>query len=457
MEFTAVILAAGKGVRMRSELPKVAHPVAGKPMILHVVQTVRAAGVSKIVVVVGHGRQVVQDILAGQDVDFAVQEQQLGTGHALIQAEGFIDLDHHLLVLAGDTPLLRATTLSALMDLHREKEDSATILSSIMTDPYGYGRVLRGSGGEFVRIVEEKDAVENEKKVQEINSGIYCLNSREAFQALGVIGTNNAQGEYYLTDVLSILKSRDQSVGIFLNPCEQDILGVNDRSQLSVVDKIMRTRINEKLMHQGVAIMDPSTTFIDADVEVGPDTIILPFTIIEGDTCIGSACEIGPSTRISDSLIGDQTVIESSRINKAQVGPRCTIGPFAYLRPEAVLDEGVKVGDFVEIKKSFIGAHSKVPHLAYVGDAQVGCRVNIGAGTITCNYDGIHKYPTILEDGVFIGSNTNLVAPIRVGKNSVTGAGSSLSRDVPPDTLAVERAPQKHIPNWSKRKKREDS
>ncbi|HWP98184.1 MAG TPA: bifunctional UDP-N-acetylglucosamine diphosphorylase/glucosamine-1-phosphate N-acetyltransferase GlmU [Syntrophomonadaceae bacterium] len=457
MEFTAVILAAGKGVRMRSELPKVAHPVAGRPMILHVLQAVRAAGVKKVVVVVGHERQVVQDILAGQDVDFAIQEKQLGTGHALMQAEGFIDQDNHLLVLAGDTPLLREATLGSLMDLHRQKQASATLLSTIMTDPYGYGRVLRGSRGEFARIVEEKDSNEEEKRVQEINSGIYCLDAREAFLALASIDTENAQGEYYLTDVLSILKSREQSVEVFLNPCEQDILGVNDRIQLSVVDKIMRNRIHEKLINQGVVIRDPATTFIDADVEVGLDTIILPFTIIEGATRIGCACEIGPSTRISDSLVGDQTIIESSRVNKAQIGPRCTIGPFAYLRPEAVLDEGVKVGDFVEIKKSYIGAHSKVPHLSYVGDAQVGCHVNIGAGTITCNYDGIHKYPTILEDGVFIGSNTNLVAPIRVGKDSVTGAGSSLSRDVPPDTLAVERAPQKHIPNWSKRKKREDS
>lgn len=456
MDISAVILAAGKGVRMRSNLPKVAHRVAGRAMIAHLVKTVRAAGIEQIIVVVGHGREHVEEILAGENVTFVVQEEQLGTGHALMQAKDAAR-GESVLVLAGDTPLLRPQTLAGLIALHEQSQAPAAVLTTRVKDPGGYGRVLRGEQGEFLRIVEEKDASQKEKAIDEINSGIYCFNRELVFKALSGIGTQNAQGEYYLTEALEVIKRDNNKVEICLSDVEEEIYGVNDRVQLAQVEGIMRRRINQELMAQGVAMIDPASTFVDADVKIGPDTVILPFTIIEGRCSIGSSCEIGPSTRISNSTIGDRVTIESSRINQACIGNACTIGPFAYLRPETVLRDNVKVGDFVEIKKSIIDDGSKVPHLSYVGDAQIGKGVNVGAGTITCNYDGVNKYPTILEDGVFIGSNTNLIAPIRVGKNASTGAGSSLSRDVPADTLAVERAAAKFLTKRMTKKKHVDS
>lgn len=456
MDISAVILAAGKGVRMRSNLPKVAHRVAGRAMIAHLVKTVQAAGIEQLIVVVGHGREHVEEILAGENVTFVVQEEQLGTGHALMQAKDAAR-GESLLVLAGDTPLLKPQTLAGLIAMHEQTKAQATVLTTRVKEPRGYGRMLRGEQGEFLRIVEEKDASLEEKAIDEINSGIYCFNRELVFKALSGIGTQNAQGEYYLTEALEVIKRDNNKVGICLSDVEEEIYGVNDRVQLAQVEGIMRRRINQDLMAQGVAMIDPASTFVDADVKIGPDTVIFPFTIIEGQCSIGSFCEIGPSTRISNSTIGDRVTIESSRINQACIGNRCTIGPFAYLRPETVLRDNVKVGDFVEIKKSVIGDGSKVPHLSYVGDAQIGKGVNVGAGTITCNYDGVNKYPTILEDGVFIGSNTNLIAPIRVGKNASTGAGSSLSRDVPADILAVERAATKFLTKRMTKKKHVDS
>lgn len=444
-KYSAIILAAGKGVRMRSELPKVAHRVAGRPIVSHVVTAVQEAGINKVILVVGHGREVIQELLAEQEIHFAVQNEQLGTGHALRQAEKAAAADDNILVLAGDIPLLQASTVKALLAYHEVNQAIATVLTTRLDNPFGYGRVMRNTDGSFNRIVEEKDASPGEKDINEINSGIYCFKTREVFNALTRINTSNAQGEYYLTDVLKILTAENKKVGIFLSEAREDIYGINDRVQLSQAESILRQRKNFSLMKNGVTIMDPSSTFIDSEVEIGEDTLILPFTIIQGKTIIGKHCEIGPGTRITSSLIGDGVSIESSRIREAQIGDACVIGPFAYLRPEAVLHNNVKVGDFVEIKKSVIGANSKVPHLSYVGDATIGTRVNVGAGTITCNYDGKHKYETILEDGVFIGSNTNLVAPVKIGANAITGAGSTITRNVPPDTLAVERAQQKLI------------
>lgn len=446
MHYAAVILAAGKGVRMYSELPKVAHRAAGKPLISHVAGAVREAGIDDITLVVGHGREVIEEIFAGDaKIKFAVQEQQLGTGHALMQAEQEIDPACSLLVLAGDTPLLQASTIRQLIDFHQQGEYSATLLSAKISNPYGYGRVLRNIDDSFARVVEEKDASASEKSITEINSGMYCFQAGEVFRALTGISSNNAQGEYYLTDVLEVLKNKQQKIGIFLSNAEEDIYGINDRVQLAQAETLLRQRKNIALMKSGVTLIDPVSTFIDSAVQIGHDTIILPFTFIQGETVIGEHCEIGPGTRINDSTIGDGVSIEYSRIKQARVGDKCTIGPYSYLRPETVLLEGVKVGDFVEVKKSTIGKNSKIPHLSYVGDAIVGSAVNIGAGTITCNYDGKNKYPTILEDGVFIGSNTNLVAPVTIGSNSITGAGSTITRDVPPQSLAVERAPQKII------------
>lgn len=452
MKFSAVVLAAGKGVRMASKMPKVVHRVAGKPMICHIVSAVQEAGINDITVVVGHGRELVQEVLQESNVRFAVQDKQLGTGHALIQAEQNIAPDSTMIVLAGDTPLLRAETLKNLLEFHRQENAAATILSAEINNPYGYGRILRNPDKSFARVVEEKDASEEEKKVKEINSGIYCFEAGEVFTALKNLNTGNAQGEYYLTDVLEILKSDYRKVAVLLHKEDEEIYGVNDRVQLSWAEKVLRRRKNIELMQNGVTIIDSESTFIDKDVVIGRDTIIYPFTMIEGQTEIGEDCAIGPSTRINSSIIGNGVTIETSRIKEARIDDECSIGPYAYLRPETILKSGVKVGDFVEIKKSLIGEKSKVPHLSYVGDALVGEEVNIGAGTITCNYDGKNKHQTILEDKVFIGSNTNLVAPVTIKRNSMTGAGSTISHDVPENTLAVERAQQKNIINWKKKK-----
>lgn len=436
---------------MCSELPKVAHKAAGKPMIVHIVDIVKQAGIEDINVVVGHGREVVQQLLASKNVKFVIQEEQLGTGHALLQAENNIDPQSAVVVLAGDTPLLRSSTIQKVINVHKQNNSSGTILSAELSNPTGYGRVIRQADQSFSRIVEEKDASEEEKQIREINSGIYCFQAGKAFELLHQITTDNAQGEYYLTDVLELIKNNRESVNIIKVEDAQEIYGVNDRIQLAYVEAILRKRKNLELMSQGVTIIDPNSTFIDKDVKVKQDSIILPYTIIEGSTIIGKNCNIGPYSRISNSQIGDNVIIDSSRVNEAKIGNQCTIGPYAYLRPQAELHDNVKVGDFAEIKKSIIGENSKIPHLSYVGDTIIGKGVNIGAGTITCNYDGKNKHQTIIEDQAFIGSNTNLVAPVRVGENATVGAGSTISHDVPPDTLAVERAKQRNFHSRAKK------
>lgn len=449
----AVILAAGKGVRMRSAYPKVVHRVAGIPMIQHVIQAVQVAGIKAIYVVVGHGREFVYQALAGMDVEYVIQEQQLGTGHALRQAEAFVKNTSSVLVLSGDIPLIQAGTLARLLKRQKESQAAATVLSAIVDDPAGYGRIIRNPDQSLQRIVEEKDASPEQKQITEINSGIYCFESREVFPRLADLTTDNAQGEYYLTDVLAMMIKDQHQVGVMLSTDSDDILGINDRVQMAHCEAILRRRKSLALMQAGVTMIDPGSVFIDQQVLIGEDTVIRPHTMIEGETVIGPGCEIGPSVRISNSTIGARVSIELARIIDAHIDDQCNIGPFAYLRPGTRLGHGVKVGDFVEIKNSIIGENSKIPHLSYVGDAQVGNSVNIGAGTITCNYDGANKYPTFLEDGVFIGSNTNLVAPVRIGKDSVTGAGSTITRDVPPGTLAVERARQRNIKGWAKKTK----
>jgi bifunctional UDP-N-acetylglucosamine pyrophosphorylase/glucosamine-1-phosphate N-acetyltransferase len=449
VSYSAVILAAGKGVRMHSQIPKVLHRVAGKPMVWYVIKAVKEAGIDDITLVVGHGRKLVEETLADENLRFVVQEQQLGTGHALMQAQSSINPAHTLVVLAGDTPLLQGKTLKELLNYHQQQQARATVLSAVLPDPYGYGRIIRQADG-LERIVEEKDASPEEKEIAEINTGMYCFQAGAVFSALSRVECSNAQGEYYLTDVLPLLQQDGHNVAVLAVDEIDQIHGINNRVQLSQAEAIIRQRHNRDLMKNGVTIMAPETTFIDSTVKIGLDTVIYPFTIIEGQTTIGENCTIGPYTRINDAFIGNHVVIESSRIKEACIGNYCNIGPYAYLRPEADLHENVKVGDFVEIKKSVIGSGSKIPHLSYVGDSLLGKNVNIGAGTITCNYDGKNKHRTILEDGVFIGSNTNLVAPVTIGENSVTGAGSTIAHDVPAHTLAVERAEQKHIRKTNK-------
>lgn len=454
MRYSAVVLAAGKGVRMKSDLPKVVHKVAGKPMVVHVVETLKEAGIDDITVVVGHKKEMVKEVLAPLNVKFALQEEQLGTGHALLQAKDKVDLKSILLVLSGDTPLLTGETVKRLISFHAEDRAAATVLSAELVNPYGYGRIVRDNYGNLLKIVEEKDASKEEKDITEINTGIYCFDAEEVFRVLSLLNTDNAQGEYYLTDVFALFNKEGKKVKVLKTGDSEEIQGINDKVQLAEAEKIMRSRKNKALMQEGVIIVDPASTFIDSQVKIGRDTVIMPFSFIEGGTVIGERCEIGPYTRITSSLIGHDVIIESSRIKEAEVGDRCIIGPFAYLRPGTVLKEDVKIGDFVEVKKSIIGRGSKIPHLSYVGDAFLGSEVNIGAGTITCNYDGVNKHQTVIEDKAFIGSNTNLVAPVKIGKEAVTGAGSTITRDVADFALAVERAEQREIKDWAKRKKK---
>lgn len=455
-KITGVILAAGKGVRMRSRLAKVLHPVAGIPMVSHVARAARAAGVDRLVLVVGHGREQVMKDMADDSIQFVVQEQQLGTGHALLQAENAAAGSEIILVLCGDTPLLRAATLEKLINYHQENQAAATVLTAQLEHPKGYGRIIRDQFGDIVRIVEEKDASPLEREIREINSGIYCFD-KEVFQILKGLTPENAQGEYYLTDALIEYRQRGCRVLALPAALGEDIYGINDRSQLAFAERILRQRKCNEVMLSGVTIIDPATTFIDAEVKIGMDTTILPFTMIEGSTVIGEDCLIGPGSRIISSQIGNQVTIDNSKVIDSQIADGCNIGPYAYLRPGTELHQDVKVGDFVEVKKSVVGAGSKIPHLAYVGDATIGCHVNVGAGTITCNYDGENKHPTVIEDGAFIGSNTNLVAPVRIGRNATTGAGSTITRDVPPFSLGVERASQKVIDNWRQRRQKHDN
>ena len=437
-----IILAAGKGTRMKSELPKVIHEVAGVPMVLRVYNALVAAGVEKVVAVVGYQKEKVAEVL-GERVNFAVQEEQLGTGHAAQVAMPFVR-DANVIIVSGDTPLLKGSTLEALCMRHLETNAAATILTCFLSNPYGYGRIVRDGYGQIIKIVEEKDATLEEKQIAEVNTGIYCFNTEELKEILPLLKAENAQKEYYLTDAIPLLLSRGKRVETITVQDEMEVMGVNDRLQLYKLTKEVYRKKAETLMQEGVTIIDPETVYIGEEVVVGRDTVIYPNTFLEGATVIGSGCVVGPNTRIKDSVIGNNSKITYSVVLEARIGDFVNIGPFAYIRPGAEIASEVKIGDFVEIKKSFIGEGSKVPHLSYIGDAIIGKGVNVGAGTITCNYDGQAKYETVIEDGAFIGSNTNLVAPIKVGKKAVVGAGSTLTEDVPEKALAIARARQ-HI------------
>ncbi len=454
MSLAAVILAAGKGTRMKSGLPKVMHRVCGRPMIEYVLDAVQGAGVEEIVVVVGFGGDLVARTVQDR-ARVVYQHQQLGTAHALLQAAPVLgNFPGAILVVCGDTPLVTSSTLARLAAAHAEMGVRATILTAILDDPTGYGRVIRDGEGRVQRIVEQRDATPRELAVKEINTGIYCFSAPGLFDALSAIKSENAQGEYYLTDIIGQLVQQGEPVAALKVEDPREVEGINDRRQLARIEAYLRQQILEELMLSGVTVVDPATTFVDRNVKIGPDTVIYPFTIIEGNTVIGRNCVIGPGSRLIDVQTGEGVVIEHSVIRESKIGDNCTIGPFAYIRPGCVLAPEVKVGDFVELKKTVVGRGSKIPHLSYVGDATVGSGVNIGAGTITCNYDGEKKWPTVIGDGAFIGSNTNLVAPVEVGKGAFIGAGSTITRDVPPGALGIERGRQRNIENWLQKKPR---
>jgi len=450
-DLLAVILAAGKGTRMKSALPKVLHPIGGKPMVQQVLDAADKAGAKQKIVVIGFGAEQVESTL-GSQAQYVVQTEQLGTGHAVMQASSCLDgFDGTVMVLCGDTPLLRSETLEQLFTEHKAANASATVLTACMPNPTGYGRVIRDDSGQVLRIVEQKDASSSELAVNEINTGIYCFERAALFDALSSINCNNMQGEYYLTDVIGILANAQAKVWAVQVDDDQETLGVNSRVQLAQAEKILRKRKLVNLMDQGVTIMDMDSTFIDEEVCIGPDTTIFPFTWLEGATQIGAGCEIGPSTRIQNSTVGDRSTLHFMYAHDCQIGNNVTVGPYVHLRPHTVLADGVKVGNFVEVKNSQVGVGSKIPHLSYIGDTDIGTGVNIGSGTITVNYDGKNKHRTILEDGVFIGCNTNLVAPVTVGKGAFVAAGSTITKDVPPDALGVARARQSNIEGWVKK------
>lgn len=452
-DLVTVILAAGKGTRMKSALPKVLHEVGGKPMVQHVLDAAKKAGAKRNVVVVGFGSELVQSAVGAQ-AEVVVQAEQLGTGHAVLQAEDLLANEHGtVMVLCGDTPLLTGGLVKKLYDAHKAAGAKATVLTAVMPDATGYGRIIRTAEGTVAKIVEHKDATEDERKVNEVNSGIYCFEKDDLFTALHEVGCDNAQGEYYLPDVLSILREKGEKIWAVAADDYEETLGVNSRVQLAGAEKILRRRKNIELMDNGVTIMDPDSTFIDAGVEIGRDTVIYPFTWLEGTTKVGEKCVLGPQSRFTDTVIGDDVTAHFTYAHECEIGDGVTMGPYVHLRPNTKISAKVKIGNFVEVKNSNIGEGSKLPHLQYIGDCDMGSGVNMGCGTITVNYDGKKKYRTTIGDNVFIGCNSNLVAPVKVCDNAYVGAGSTITKEVPEDQLAVARARQVNIPNWSDKRK----
>lgn len=451
MNFKAIILAAGKGTRMKSSLPKVVHKVCGREMVNHVVNVSKKSGVNEIVAILGHGSEVVQESLP-KDTKIAMQTEQLGTGHAVMMANEHISENDTIVVLCGDTPLVNADTLENLFKYHLDNEYHATVLTTKVENPTGYGRIIRDENQDLLKIVEQKDASEEEKLVNEINSGIYCFNGKSLKDALSKIDNNNAQGEYYLTDTVEIMRNNNLKVGAFNGATIEELMGVNSRVELSKAEEIMRKRINTMHMVNGVTIIDVNSTYIEADVEIGNDTIICPGAMIKGKTIIGSNCTIGMNCSISNSRIGDKTEVESSTIIDSIVGNNTTVGPYAYLRPKSNIGNNVKIGDFVEVKNSTIEDNSKASHLAYIGDAYVGKNVNIGCGTVFVNYDGKNKFKSVVKDGAFIGSNSNLVAPVVVEENGYIATGSTITDDVPQGALAIARERQVIKEGWVEKK-----
>ena len=450
MSHTAVILAAGKGTRMKSELPKVMHRVAGKTLVGWVVDAVLASGADRVVVVVGYGADLVADSLP-DGVETCLQAEQRGTGHAVSVAMDHLgDIDGDLLVLPGDTPLIDAATLRALLDAHRDASADTTILGTRLADPHGYGRIVRRPDGTVERIVEQKDASADEAEIDEVNAGMYVFSASALRQDLDGLTTDNAQGEYYLPDVVASAVERGAGVGVEIIESEK-VMGVNTHRHLATVAAIRRSEINGALMDAGVHMTDPSTVYIDHDVVVEPGASILPNVHLEAGTVVSAGATVGPDTHVSDSEIGPGARVWYSVIRGASIGARAEVGPYASLRPEAVLEEGSKAGTFVEIKKSVIGPGSKVPHLSYVGDATVGARTNIGAGTITVNYDGFAKHRTVIGEGVRIGSDTMLIAPVTVGDGAMTAAGSAIDCDVEAGALGIARARQTNKPGFAAR------
>jgi bifunctional UDP-N-acetylglucosamine pyrophosphorylase / glucosamine-1-phosphate N-acetyltransferase len=448
-----LILAAGKSTRMKSKYAKVLHKAGGRTLIEHVLRSARSVS-ADIWVVVGHSADKVKALVS--EVKFVDQKEQLGTGHAVMAArDQFSGHTGDLIVLPGDVPLIAPETLQAFIKFHRQGGYAASVLTADAANPYGYGRVIRRNENEIDAIVEQRDATPEVLALPEINSGIYVFNTPALFESLGKLRNKNAQGEYYLTDVIGILGTQQQSVGAYKIDSVEEILGINTRQELAAVDHVMRRRKCQSLMADGVTIVDPGSTFIDADVQIGADSVIYPSVQIYGETFVGDDVTIHSFSRISNSKIGSRsTVLEGSIVVDSAIGEDVSIGPYAHLRMGTSVADKAKVGNFVEIKKSEIGTGTKSMHLAYLGDATIGKNVNIGAGVITCNYDGVNKHPTVVEDGAFVGTDSQLIAPVRIGKDAYVAAGSSVTEDVPAESLAIARGRQVNKEGWVKTRKK---
>jgi bifunctional UDP-N-acetylglucosamine pyrophosphorylase/glucosamine-1-phosphate N-acetyltransferase len=446
----ALVLAAGKGTRLKSARAKVLHSVHGVPLLEHVLRAVQGAGADPITVVVGHQADEVERTFAGRSLRFVRQDPPLGTGHAVQSAkEAFASAGGTLLVVNGDLPLLRAETLLALLAAHRAHRPAATLLTVSLPDPAAYGRVLRDATGGVRAIVEAKDASAEELAVREINAGIYAFEVAALLQVLGGLQPQNAQGEYYLTDVVGLLRTAGHTVGALGAGDASEALGVNTQRELADATARLRRRRVEALLDSGVSVEDPETTIVGVDVTVEADAVLRPHTILEGRTAVRAGAVVGPFVRLQDADVGPGAqILDHCFLRECVVEAEATVGPFAHIRPESRIGARAKVGNFVELKKTRLGVGSKVPHLSYVGDATVGTKVNIGAGTITCNYDGVNKHPTVVEDGAFIGSDTTLVAPVTVGEGAYVAAGSTVTNDVPAGALALGRSRQVNKPGW---------
>jgi bifunctional UDP-N-acetylglucosamine pyrophosphorylase/glucosamine-1-phosphate N-acetyltransferase len=450
----SVILAAGKGTRMKSDLVKVLHPLLGVPMLSYPVElSLNGIRAEKTVVVVGHQAEKIKEGFKDPRIHFVLQKKQLGTGHAVMQAMPFFQsFEGTILILCGDVPLVKAETLRSFMDAFWKNGSVLSVLTAVVENPHGYGRILRSPAGWLEKIVEEKDASEEEKLIREINTGIFCVEAPYLADGLKEIGQENAQGEYYLTDLVEIGRKRGLRCSAHMVADPAEVMGINTKVDLAIAHEVLRQEKVRDLMLSGVTIIDPKTTYVDKAVEIGKDTALYPNSILQGKTKIGERCIIESNTKISESIIGNEVTIRSnSVITESKIDDGASIGPFAHLRPLTEVKTKAKIGNFVEVKKSVIGKGTKANHLTYIGDSLIGEEVNIGAGTITCNYDGFGKYQTIIGDRVFVGSNVELVAPVKVGSRSSIGAGTTVTKDVPEGALAISRTRQKNIKGWNKK------
>jgi bifunctional UDP-N-acetylglucosamine pyrophosphorylase/glucosamine-1-phosphate N-acetyltransferase len=451
-----IILAAGLGTRMKSATIKILHRAAGRPIIDYVLDLASEVTDEPPVMIIGHQREAVQKSV-GERARYAVQEQQLGTGHAVLQAAQVLPSElagRRVLILSGDVPLTRPETIKQLLELHEREQNALTLMTMTLDDPAMYGRIVRDGSGAVTRIVEAKDASDDEKKIAEVNAGIYVFNGEHLFDNLRNLSSNNAQGEYYLTDLLAVIRDAGHRVGAYVIHDPVEALGVNSRAELATVESEIQKRVVQKLMKGGVTFRNPDTVVIDSTVTIGADSVVYPFVTLEGMTKLGEGCVVEPGVHLVNVTVGDDVHLKTGTVaEETTIEDEVTIGPYANLRPGTHLCRKVKVGNFVETKKAHVGEGSKLPHLSYIGDAEIGAGVNVGAGTITCNYDGVNKHKTVLEDGVFIGSDSQLVAPIRVGKGAYVGAGSTITKDVPPDALALSRTPQRVVEGWAAKRR----